>query len=90
MYRQTKDYTNDYRVNFLNNGSIISVEVKCCGKHIGEVRFKDGETKKCPYCGAEHMLKLQHNHFHIRSFKAAAGEATTRDDTGFTLKEKAL
>lgn len=89
MNRQTKDYANDYRVNFLINGTIISVEVKCCGRHIGEIRFKDGEAKKCPYCGTEHVLKLQHNHFHIRTVKTAAAE-TAAGDTEFALKEKAL
>ncbi|MDD4334619.1 MAG: hypothetical protein PHY77_03330 [Desulfotomaculaceae bacterium] len=62
----SKDKVNDYRVNFNNNGKIISIEVTCCGRHIGEIRFKNGESKKCPLCGASHSIKIQHNHFHIR------------------------
>ncbi|MDD3654677.1 MAG: hypothetical protein PHO01_10915 [Desulfotomaculaceae bacterium] len=92
MNHQTKNYTSDYRVNFLNNGMIISVEIKCCGRHIGEVRFEDGVTKKCPHCGTVHLLKIQHNHFHIRSIKTSAGKATTetKDNDKFTLRENAL
>ena len=55
----------DYRVNFRENGKLLSVEITCCGKHIGEIRFEDGQTKVCPECGATHSVKIQHNHFHI-------------------------
>lgn len=55
----------DYRVNTREGGEIISVEITCCGKHIGEIRFKDGESKRCPDCGEIHAIKIQHNHFHI-------------------------
>ena len=75
MNYQNKGKINDYRVNFTSSGKIISVEVTCCGRHIGEVRFKDGENKKCPYCGTVHSLKLQHNHFHIRPTKPGTSEA---------------
>jgi hypothetical protein len=51
--------------------------VTCCGRHIGEVRFKDGENKKCPYCGTLHSVKLQHNHFHIRPTRPETSEAGT-------------
>lgn len=61
-----KGKVNDYRVNFNINSKIISIEVTCCGRHIGEIRFKDGESKKCPLCGTTHSIKIQHNHFHIR------------------------
>lgn len=54
----------DYRVNTRDNAN-MSIEIKCCGQHIGEVRFKDGETKKCPRCGLTHHLRIQHNHFHL-------------------------
>ncbi|EHQ89599.1 hypothetical protein [Desulfosporosinus youngiae] len=66
---QIEGKINDYRVNFRNGGQIISVEVTCCGGHIGEIPFRDGEHKKCPVCGTLHILKLQHNHFHIRQSK---------------------
>ncbi|RJQ30576.1 MAG: hypothetical protein C4589_03080 [Peptococcaceae bacterium] len=66
MNHPAKGYSTDYRVNVLNNGSIISIEITCCGKHIGEMRFKDGENKKCPSCGKIHKVIVQHNHFHIR------------------------
>nr|WP_092334901.1 hypothetical protein [Desulfosporosinus hippei] len=69
MDYQNEGKINDYRVNFHNNGKIISVEVTCCGGHIGEMRFKDGEHKQCLACGTLHTLKLQHNHFHIRQSK---------------------
>ena len=55
----------DYRVNFRENGQIISVEITCCEKHIGEIRYKNGESKQCPECGAMHTVRIQHNHFHI-------------------------
>jgi len=55
----------DYRVNFREDGKLLSVEITCCGKHIGEVRFQDGQTKTCPECGAIHAVKIQHNHFHL-------------------------
>ncbi|HHU87433.1 MAG: hypothetical protein ACOX86_00325 [Pelotomaculaceae bacterium] len=84
---QVKNYKSDYRVNVINNSTIISIEITCCGKHIGEMRFKDGETKKCPLCGTIHLIRIQHNHFHIRSLKAGANEV----ETPYELrKEKAL
>ena len=72
MNYQNKGKHNDYRVNILNNGRIISVEVTCCGKHIGEMRFMDGENKQCPFCGTVHSVKIQHNHFHIRPTRPEA------------------
>lgn len=57
----------DYRVNQLGDGSLISVEITCCGKHIGEIRFKNGAHITCPHCQATHKLKIQHNHFHLTS-----------------------
>lgn len=57
----------DYRVNFTEDNKLLSVEITCCDKHIGEIRFKDGESKKCPWCGTIHALKIQHNHFHLSS-----------------------
>jgi hypothetical protein len=57
----------DYRVNFAN-GSNVSVEIKCCGQHIGEIKFKDGEEKKCPACGKKHQLRIDYNHFHMSQF----------------------
>lgn len=74
MDHQTKNYEYDYRVNTLSNGTIISVEITCCHRHIGEMHYKDGETRKCPYCGNEHQLIVQHNHFHIRPVKPASDE----------------
>ncbi|SFF99782.1 hypothetical protein SAMN05660649_00407 [Desulfotomaculum arcticum] len=59
----------DYRVNFRENGKILSVEITCCGKHIGEIRFEDGQTKVCPECGVTHSVKIQHNHFHLSRIK---------------------
>lgn len=67
MKHPAKGYSSDYRVNMLNNGNIVSIEVTCCGKHIGEMRFKDGESKKCPACGKTHKIIVQYNHFHIRN-----------------------
>ncbi len=57
----------DYRVNTRDNTN-ISVEIKCCGQHIGEIRFKDGEEKKCPRCGRRHRLRIGHNHFHLTQY----------------------
>lgn len=56
----------NYRINTKNNSN-ISVEIKCCGQHIGEIRFKDGESKQCPHCGIFHFIRIEHNHFHIFS-----------------------
>ncbi|TYO94923.1 hypothetical protein [Desulfallas thermosapovorans] len=55
----------DYRVNYRDNGQIISIEITCCGKHIGEIRYKNEESKQCPFCGAVHTVRIQHNHFHL-------------------------
>lgn len=74
MDHQTKNYESDYRVNTLSNGTIISVEITCCHRHIGEMHYKDGEMRKCPYCGNVHQLIVQHNHFHIRPVKQASDE----------------
>lgn len=57
--------SSGYRVNQRNDGSLIGIEVICCGKHLGEVRFKDGEVVSCPACGSKHRVKIHHNHFHI-------------------------
>ncbi|TEB11635.1 hypothetical protein Psfp_03913 [Pelotomaculum sp. FP] len=88
MNLQNKGYLNDYRVNFLNNSTIISIEITCCGKHIGEMRFQDGERKKCPQCGTVHTVTIQHNHFHIRPVKSNSKEQTY--DDAEVLEEKAL
>lgn len=61
----SNDKKMDYRVNFREDGKVLSVEITCCGKHIGEVRFQDGESKSCPDCGSVHTVKIQHNHFHL-------------------------
>lgn len=60
----------DYRFNYKENGKIISVEIKCCGQHIGEIRFKDGEEKVCPICGIRHELRMDYNHFHLTRHNA--------------------
>ncbi|MFZ3132905.1 MAG: hypothetical protein WA125_17805 [Desulfosporosinus sp.] len=85
MDYQNKGKINDYRVNFHNSGNIISIEVTCCGRHIGEIRFKEGENKKCSVCGTLHALKLQHNHFHIRQSRPETIETET-----VQTEEKAL
>lgn len=64
----------DYRVNQLNDGKLISVEVKCCGNRIGELRFKNGASIKCPQCQTIHVLKIQHNHFHLGQIKEEGTE----------------
>lgn len=89
MSRQTKNYSNDYRVNVLANGEIISVEVTCCNNHIGEMRYKDGESKKCPQCGTVHQMIIQHNHFHIRPVKPTDKEAVG-DDNSMAAREDVL
>jgi hypothetical protein len=66
MDYRNKDKIFDYRVNLYNSGKIISIEVTCCARHIGEICFEDDEKIKCPFCGTLHALKLQYNHFHIR------------------------
>ncbi|MFZ5642364.1 MAG: hypothetical protein ACOY46_02090 [Bacillota bacterium] len=58
----------DYRVNTKDNNN-ISIEIRCCGQHIGEVRFKDSQFRDCPQCGVRHLLRIEHNHFHISQFK---------------------
>ncbi|MCF8010357.1 MAG: hypothetical protein K9L17_05265 [Clostridiales bacterium] len=63
------NYTNDYRVNQKNNGEVISVEVTCCSKKIGEMRFKDDSSITCPDCNTVHRIKFHHNHFHITQEK---------------------
>ncbi|WP_407314156.1 hypothetical protein [Desulfosporosinus sp. SB140] len=77
MDYQNEGKINDYRVNFHNSGKIISIEVTCCGKHIGEMPFKDGENKQCLVCETLHTLKLQHNHFHIRQSRPKTIETET-------------
>lgn len=74
MNYRNRGKVNDYRVNFHNSGKIISIEVTCCGRHIGEIRFEDGESKNCPSCGTSHTIKIQHNHFHIRPDRPGAEE----------------
>ncbi|MDQ0286687.1 putative RNA-binding Zn-ribbon protein involved in translation (DUF1610 family) [Desulfofundulus luciae] len=59
----------DYRVNHLPDGRITGVEVTCCGRHIGEMRFVDEQSISCPQCGARHVLRIQHNHFHLRQYR---------------------
>ncbi len=59
----------DYRVNQLPDGRIISVEVTCCRRHIGEMRFLDEQSITCPHCGVRHVLSIEHNHFHLREYK---------------------
>lgn len=63
-------YPVDYRVN-TQNGQVLSVEITCCQHRIGEIRFQDGQTVRCPICGAVHLLRLQHNHFHLSQEKPA-------------------
>ncbi len=58
----------DYRVNTKENSN-ISIEIKCCGQHVGEIRFKDGQFKECALCGMRHQLRIEHNHFHISQYK---------------------
>lgn len=68
----------DYRVNFKENGQIISIEIKCCGRHIGELRFRSGEVKTCPQCNTRHELRMDHNHFHLSRYSInehSGGEA---------------
>ncbi len=91
MNCRKKDYNSDYRVNILNDGTIISIEITCCSRHVGEIRFKDGENKKCPYCGTLHSLIIQHNHFHIRPAKPVFNKVDA--DCSYdrdSLEEKAL
>lgn len=90
MNHQAKSYQDDYRVNILSNGTIISVEVTCCGRHIGEMRFRSGDTKKCPFCGTVHQIVIQHNHFHIRPVKPVANEVIAGNDGDLVLKAKVL
>lgn len=91
MSYQDKNYNSDYRVNILNNGTIISIEITCCGKHIGEMRFKDGENKKCPFCGTVHSVKIEHNHFHIRPISSNLGDNAVQYGRKLApLEEKAL
>ncbi|AEG61007.1 hypothetical protein [Desulforamulus ruminis] len=59
-----------YRVNQRNDGSLIGIEVICCGKHLGEVRYKDGEVISCPVCRVKHKVKIHHNHFHLERDEA--------------------
>ncbi len=59
----------DYRVNQLGDGRLISVEVTCCGKHVGEIRFQDNASITCPECNTVHLLRVQHNHFHLKQQK---------------------
>lgn len=56
----------DYRINLNASGVPVSVEITCCGRHIGEVRLKDGEERRCAQCQVVHTVALGHNHFHIR------------------------
>lgn len=60
------DKQNDYRINLNSVGAPVSVEVTCCGRHIGEMRLKEGEERKCSQCQAVHTVSMGHNHFHIR------------------------
>lgn len=58
----------DYRVNTKDNQN-IGIEIRCCGQHIGEIRFKDGQSRECTRCGVRHILRIEHNHFHISQYK---------------------
>lgn len=60
-----KKYPVDYRVNFTPNGEVISVEITCCKRLIGELRYSDEQSIVCPVCGKKHIVRLQYNHFHI-------------------------
>ncbi|MCL6480078.1 MAG: hypothetical protein K6T65_17065 [Peptococcaceae bacterium] len=62
-----QSYQVDYRVNTRDDHN-ISIEIKCCGQHIGEIRFKDGESRRCPRCRVKHQLRIEHNHFHISQY----------------------
>ncbi|MCS5696144.1 hypothetical protein NZJ93_08585 [Desulfofundulus thermocisternus] len=59
----------DYRVNYLPDGRLLSVEITCCGQYTGEIRFADGQSLTCSRCGTRHVLHIQHNHFHLRQFR---------------------
>jgi len=61
----SKKYPVDYRVNLGQNGNVISIEVTCCKRRIGELRYHDEQSITCPVCGARHLLRLQYNHFHL-------------------------
>jgi len=61
----SKKYPVDYRVNLDQNDNVISIEVTCCKRHIGELRYHNEQSVTCPVCGARHLLRLQHNHFHL-------------------------
>lgn len=63
----------DYRVNLNQEGEILSIEIKCCGRHIGEMRYKNNQNVKCPVCGAIHTLRVQYNHFHLGQEKIKNG-----------------
>lgn len=71
--RSEKKFLTDYRVNYGPDGSIISVEIGCCGQRIGELRYKDGTRRSCPVCGCIHSVIIQHNHFHLR--RVAPGDS---------------
>lgn len=62
---ESQKANSGYRVNQRNDGSLLGIEVICCGKHLGEMRYKDGEVLSCPECGIKHKVKIHHNHFHI-------------------------
>jgi len=66
----------DYRVNQNEKGQVISIEVSCCGNHIGEMRFRDQEELTCPHCGTCHRLFVEHRHFHLQP-------VAVRTETGF-------
>lgn len=61
----SKKYPVDYRINFSPNGTVISIEITCCKRPIGELRYSDEQSIACPVCGKKHLLRLQYNHFHI-------------------------
>lgn len=68
---------HDYRINFKENGNIISIEIRCCNQYAGEIRFRDGESRRCSLCNTLHGVRIEHNHFHItRTTKEEEEEVT--------------
>lgn len=55
----------DCRFNLKEDGKTLSVEIKCCGSHIGEMRFNEGESRSCPICNTTYSLRMGYNHFHL-------------------------
>jgi hypothetical protein len=36
---------------------------------VGEIRFQDNASITCPECNTVHLLRVQHNHFHLKQQK---------------------